>query len=258
MPDRARVSAICHGRLAFHNPLDPRRVDEVVGHAELGPGARVLDVGCGPGELLIRLAERFGATGLGVDGAAVQVEEARRRAAARVPRAGLRFDVADARELRRGAYDLVACLGSMHAVGGDAGQLAALAGPGGHVLVGDGFWRRAPEAPYLEALGASADELPDLTGLVRAGEAAGLEPVYVAVTTDEEWDRYEWTLIANGARWAAEHRQDPLAPEVAARARRARDRVLGPGGRDTLGFALVLYRRPEGAGTRGVQPAGAS
>ena len=125
----------------------------------------MLDVGCGAGELLVRAAERFGATGLGIDDAEVQIEEARRRAAARVPDAGLEFSCDDARTGGGGdGYDLVACIGSMHAVDGGLPELAAHAAPGGLVLIGDGFWRREPEAPYLETLGATADELPDLPG----------------------------------------------------------------------------------------------
>jgi SAM-dependent methyltransferase len=244
MADRARISAISHGGLSFHNPLDPGRVDEVLALAGLRAGSRVLDVGCGAGELLVRAAERFGATGLGIDDAQVQIEEARRRAAARVPGAGLEFACDDARTGAGGAgYDLVACIGSMHAVDGGLAELASHAAPDGLVLIGDGFWRREPPSAYLEALGASADELPHLPGLLATGDAAGLEPAYVAVTTDDEWDRYEWTLIHNGLRWAAEHPGDPLAADVAAWARRARARVLVPGGRDTLGFALVLFRR---------------
>src|SRR3954452_21168349 len=95
MPDRARISAITHGDLAFHNPLEPERVDEVVAHAGLVAGARVLDVGCGAGELLIRPAERRGTGGLGTDAAEGQVQAARRRARARVPDADLVFALAD-------------------------------------------------------------------------------------------------------------------------------------------------------------------
>jgi SAM-dependent methyltransferase len=242
MSDRARISAITHGDLAFHNPLEPRRVDEVVAHAGLVPGARVLDVGCGAGELLVRLAERFATGGLGTDAADVQIEAARRRAQQRVPDADLAFALADgAPTAADPGFELVACIGSLHAVDGDLARLTRLVAPGGHVLIGDGYWRREPQPPYLDALGATADELPDYAGLVGAGLAAGLEPVYAAVTTEAEFDRYEWTLIANGLRWVREHPRDELAPHVRDWVQAARDRVLAPGGRDTLGFALVLY-----------------
>src|SRR5690349_8658772 len=95
MTDRARISAITHGDLPFHNPLEPRQVDEVVAHAGLTAGERVLDVGCGAGELLIRLTERYGIGGLGTDAAEVQVDAARRRAADRAPGADLTFALAD-------------------------------------------------------------------------------------------------------------------------------------------------------------------
>jgi SAM-dependent methyltransferase len=247
---RARISAINHGDLPFHNPLDPRRIDEVLDVLTIGVRprllSRVLDVGCGAGELLVRIAERTGAGGLGVDSAPIQIEEARRRAAARVPQAELRFEVADARtsDPPGAPFDLVACIGSMHAAGDGLepalARLAQLTRPGGHVLIGDGFWRRDPPQDYLDALGATADELPDYAGLVSAG-APALEAVYATVTTDEEWDRYEWRLIHNGLRFAAEHPDDPDAAGAAAWARASRQRLLTAGGRDTLGFALVLF-----------------
>ncbi|HEX8102497.1 MAG TPA: hypothetical protein VF533_07795, partial [Solirubrobacteraceae bacterium] len=146
-----------------------------------------------------------------------------------------------------GSFALTACLASTHALGGLAptiARLAELTRPGGWVLVGDGYWRRPPEAPYLEALGAAADELPDYAALVRAGEAAGLRSVSVLAATQEEWDAYEWTLIGNGERRLAAAPDDPLAGALRGWVDAARDRYLAPGGRDTLGFAIVLYRRP--------------
>jgi cyclopropane fatty-acyl-phospholipid synthase-like methyltransferase len=244
---RARLSAITHGDLAFHDPLDPAVVDEVLAFASLGPGDRALDLGCGPGELLVRLAERTGCGGLGVDLATAQIEEARRRAAARAPRAGLEFRAADASGVD-GEFALTACVGSSHALGGlDAAlaRMAQLTLPGGHVLLGDGFWAREPTDHYLEALGgASRDELPDYAGLLRAGDRHGLRAVHVRVASEADWDRYEWTLIANGERFLAEHSDAPEAEDLRAWVDAHRDRVTAPGGRGTMGFALVLLRRP--------------
>jgi cyclopropane fatty-acyl-phospholipid synthase-like methyltransferase len=243
---RDRLSAIRHGDLLFHNPIDPAVVDEVLDVAGLTSADRAVDLGCGPGELLVRLAERTGCGGVGVDLAEAQIEEARRRAAQRAPDAALEFEARDAGEVQ-GTFALAACVGSTHALGGldeALARLTKLTVPGGHVLVGDGFWAREPTDPYLEALGgATRDELTDYPGLVRAGEPHGLTSVYVRVATEADWDRYEWTLTANGERFVAEH---PDAPEVAELREwndAARNRVLGPGGRGTMGFALVLMRR---------------
>jgi cyclopropane fatty-acyl-phospholipid synthase-like methyltransferase len=243
---RERLSAITHGDRPFHDPLDPAVVDEVVDVAGVGPGDRAVDLGCGPGELLVRLAERTGCGGLGVDLAEAQIEEARRRAAARAPHVDLEFRVVDAGEVD-GEFALSACVGSTHAFGGlDAAlaRMTALTRPGGHVLVGDGFWAREPSDAYLEALGgASRDELPDYAGLVRAGERHGLVAVYVRVASEADWDRYEWTLIANGARFLAEHGDAAEADDLRAWVGAARGRLLVRGARGTMGFALVLLRR---------------
>jgi cyclopropane fatty-acyl-phospholipid synthase-like methyltransferase len=247
--DRDRVSAINHGDLPFHNPLDVARIDEALDLLGVGAGDRVLDAGCGPGELLVRIAQRTGAGGVGLDTSEIVIAEARRRAAARVPAVDLRFVIGDADALDEpdGRFAAACCLGSSHALGGLERALARLAAwvrPGGTVLLAEGFWARPPDPAYLAALGATADELPDFAELLRAGQAAGLDPVWVATSTPRDWEAYEWTLIANGDRFVTEHAGDPLTADVRAWMDRSRERLLTPGGTDTLGFALVVLRRP--------------
>lgn len=247
--ERELVSAISHGDLAFHDPLDPARVDEIVGLAGLTAGDRVLDIGCGPGELLIRIAERHGCAGVGIDAAPNQIEAAVARASRRVPRAELRFEIAEAEhaDLERGSFAFAACLGSSHALGGARAtleRLRELVRPGGHVLLAEGFWEREPMPGYLAALGATREELGDFGDLLRTAQDAGLTPVYCHVTTREEWDRYEWRLILNRERHIVSHADDPLVPALREWARSTRDRLATPGGRDTLGFAALLLLRP--------------
>lgn len=147
--------------------------------------------------------------------------------------------------LEHGAYHLVCCLASSHAIGTWDESLRALAGlarpDGGLGLVGEGFWRREPSAGYLERLGgASADELPDGLAALEAGaQAAGWEVVRSAVASDADWAAYEERLLANGEAWLA---RDP-DPDLRAWVDAARARWEGEGGGDTMGFALLTLRR---------------
>src|ERR1043166_4288428 len=83
--------------------------DRIIGWLSLGPGKRVLDIGCGAGGPSLRIAERTGATVVGVDIHPDGINEARRQAAARKLAAS--FQVADAREslpFAEGSFDAIA------------------------------------------------------------------------------------------------------------------------------------------------------
>jgi SAM-dependent methyltransferase len=249
----ARVSAIAHDDMPFHNPLDESAVEALLAVLPLGPGDRVLDVGCGRGELLLRIAERSGAAGvpiggLGIDSAAEQIATAREQAAARLPGAALAFEVADARtvDVPPECFAVAACVGSTHALGGLDGTLARLAGvvrPGGYLVVGEGYWAQPPGPDYLDALGATAGELTDFRGLLDTGERHGLSPVHVARTSEQAWARYEWTYVFNGDRYAREHPDEEGIELLLARVEAVRRcRILAATGGQTLGFALVVWR----------------
>lgn len=119
-----------------------QEVDFVVDRLALGPGARVLDVGCGPGRHAHELARR-GVVVHGIDISETFVELARRDAPE-----GATFERLDARSLideprLAGVFDAVICLcqgafGLMTAGGDDQTVLAGMAAalrPGGHLVL---------------------------------------------------------------------------------------------------------------------------
>ena len=65
--DRWKFYDVLHRDHVLCNPLSEQKVDELVELAHLAPGSRVLDVACGKAELLVRLVERWGASGVGID-----------------------------------------------------------------------------------------------------------------------------------------------------------------------------------------------
>lgn len=246
MDDGAAYTTIGHRGMAICNPIGSDRLDAAVSliTSSGARGGRAVDVGCGKAELLIRIAERSGWAGLGIDPNAAFVAEARAAIALRAP--GL-VEIVEgtADSLPHATYDVAAALGASHAFGGTRETLAALADtarPGGHVVFGDGFWRHAPGPAALEVLGLAAGELCLLSEQVAAVDAAGLEPLEVIVASEHDWDRYEWAHLRNLEAHAREHPGDPQAARLWARRERWRDAYL-QAGRDLLGFALIVARR---------------
>jgi SAM-dependent methyltransferase len=206
-------------------------VDAAIAVLTLSSEPLVLDVGCGRGEMLLRvLRSHAGARGLGVDLDDDAITAARDRAES-LP---ARFEVQDAATVQ-GRFDAVINVGASHVLGGFPAALQAFGRLGKTVLYGEGFWRRAPTEEFLDALGgASVDELPDLDGLHDAVSAAGFEITGEWLASDEDWRRYEEALAENAERYGT--------PEALTYAGRIRHRRSLSGGTGTLGFALLVLQ----------------
>jgi SAM-dependent methyltransferase len=103
-----RLSEAEIGRYRFMAELARSAEAELWGRAGIGPGARVADIGCGPGALLPVFAELVGAGGsvTGLDGDPAAVEAARAYTAA-LSTVDVRVGRAEATGLAAGGYDVV-------------------------------------------------------------------------------------------------------------------------------------------------------
>ena len=238
---------ITHADHTYANPLSPARLEEVVSLLELPPRAQVLDLGCGRAELLIRLAERYGIMGVGIDKSPYAVRRARDEAARRPHEGQLVFFHQDGSEYFAppGSFDLAMCVGATWIFQGYRGTLGALARfvrPGGQILVGQPFWQREPPAEYLAHLEAPRDLYGTHADNVLAGEREGLVPIFAMVSAPEDWDRYEGLQWRAAQAFAAAHPDDPDLVELLSRVGAEREAYLR-WGRDTLGWSLYLFRR---------------
>jgi len=120
----------------FAKYLEPGAL-EFLARLELTPGARVLDVGCGAGQLALPAA-RAGAVVTGVDIATNLIEQAQARAGAEG--LAIRFDEGDAEQLPYddAAFDVVLSLiGAMFAPQPErvAAELVRVCRPGGRIIM---------------------------------------------------------------------------------------------------------------------------
>jgi cyclopropane fatty-acyl-phospholipid synthase-like methyltransferase len=247
---RWRYTTIAHAGRAMLGPVSDATAEAMLARLPPPGPARVLDVGCGKGALLVRALERWGGTGVGIEPNPAFAAEARTRADDRLGPGRARILDSDFTPgmLQAERFDLVICTGALHAFGGwDAALrgIAPLLEPGGHALLGPGYWRQAPEPEYLAATGIGADEMEALGGLITRAEAAGWRALAVHESTAAEWDDYEAAYAASVRGWCDANAADPDAGPFRTRIDRWAD-AYARWGRDTMGYALVLLAR-EGA-----------
>lgn len=250
---KQKLGAIGHRDHDYCNPIAAAKIERMLDLLPLEPNARVLDLGCGRGEFALRIIERFQTQVIAIDRSSAMLDAARERAEWTGALGRLHLDNQDigSFEADPATFHLSVMIGAGGIAGGMSGICAKLKGwtrKGGHVLVGEGFWRAAPHAEYLAHLGCTEDAYGDHRSNVDAGVAAGLVPVHAITASVDEWDEYEWKYSRSIERYALEAPTDPDVPAMLERARRGRDAYLH-WGRDTLGFGLYLFHYPDRRGS---------
>ncbi|CAL9346792.1 SAM-dependent methyltransferase [Streptomyces sp. enrichment culture] len=236
--------------LTFHGPLSQARARRLVASLAANRPATVLDIGCGWGELLLRVLEAApGATGTGIDINAEDLARGRALAVERGLDGRVAFVEESAHGSARGPADLVLCVGSSQALCDPDGphdvtaalrELRRLVAPGGRVLLGEGFWQRVPAPDELARMwpGAREDDHQPLDALVDAAIDAGFRPAWIETADRDEWEQFESGYRHDVEVWLAANPGHPDAAETRARVDRQRTSWL-TGYRDILGMAYL-------------------
>ncbi|MFI6662186.1 SAM-dependent methyltransferase [Streptomyces sp. NPDC050523] len=245
--NREQISHIAHAEHPIKSPLGDDSVRRLLDRGLPTGEERVLDLGCGGGEWLLRaLSERPGVYAEGVDIS----EDALAQAAAAARDLGVQDRLAlhcrKAEEfVSEKPFDVVLSFGAAHAFGGLLPTLAAARthlAPGGRVLVGDGFWQRPPSPEAVEMLG----DFADLATTVERVEADGWTPVDGHVSSRQELDDYEWSCWGSLSSWALDHPAHPDSAQVLETATLRRAEWLRVY-RDTFGFLSLVLRQTPGS-----------
>lgn len=202
----------------IQNPTSEEKLDLATRYCGLRDGMRILDVGCGKGWLLRRIAKQFDihATGL----------EINRMFAAEACRLAVEENLTERIQIVEGpalefhpepeSFDVVMCIGASFALGGFEPALDWMGGAakrGGTIALGEVFAMELPYPPEV-SLGSRADtDYPDrsLWTTVETMRAHGMPLRGLVEASTDDWHRYHSLHWQAGLDWALENPGHPEA-----------------------------------------------
>lgn len=220
--DIPRIFTICESAHRIHNPFTPEKFTTLGAVLRMEPGARVLDLGSGSGEMLCTWSRDYAIIATGIDMSPLFTQQAKLRADQLGVADRIEFIHNDAAGyVTDEKCDVAACVGATWIGGGVAGTIELLSKslkPGGILLIGEPYWRQLPPTEEIaKECGATAlSDFLTLPELVSSFGTLGYDVVEMVLADQEGWDRYVAAMWLTMRRWLRENPDDDMAEEIRA------------------------------------------
>jgi ubiquinone/menaquinone biosynthesis C-methylase UbiE len=198
------------------NPISTEKVLEAGRYAGLLPGHRVIDFGCGFGEVLALWAEHYGISGIGIDIRAYACDRARQKMVERGLRERIEIVQGSGAEYHfdPGTFDLAACIGATFIWGGFRQAIRAMrqvVRPLGRLIVGEVFWQKSKVPPEFAQ---GQREVNTEQQLVQHARQEGYDILYMVRASQDDWTRYESSNWYGLSQWIESNPEHPEIQQV--------------------------------------------
>jgi cyclopropane fatty-acyl-phospholipid synthase-like methyltransferase len=239
---------ITHKKHIVCNPMNKDKLEGLFSLLDIKPNSKVLDIACGKGEPLIRLAELYNISGIGVDISPYHIKDCENKKNERIPNSDIKLiemDGAKYKPENNELFDLTMCIGACFVYGGLIGTIIALkkmTKPGGMIIIGEPYWLKEPDDEYLKMSGLKKEEFNSHYKNIDTGEKEGLNCIYTLVSSHDDWDHYETLQWWSAYDYVTVNPDDPDNSELLNKINKAKTEYLLYG-RDTLGWAIYVFKR---------------
>lgn len=232
----------------YQNPTSMAKLDLLVEYCQIEDGHRVLDIGCGKGWLLQRIAEQFAVKADGVELNPAFIKEGKDRLARAHLKGEIAFHQVPASQFagELGTYDVCCCIGASFAIGTFEEMVAWLrryVRPGGIMAIGD-IYARKRSVPPQSAEHFCGGAVRTLQDTVQWLNREGMTLVGLIDSSQDDWDRYESKHWRAADAWARQNPNHPELHDFLERSERFKCNYL-QFDREALGWALFVSRIPQ-------------
>lgn len=233
---------ISHKYLEILNPSSHEKILAVGDVLNLGVDSRVIDFGCGKGELLTFWAEQFGISGTGVDISQQFCEKARKKIRERKLDKHIKIVLANGSEYTSDErYDAGLCIGATFIWGGFRETVQALkkyVKPAGKLAIGEPYWLKG-DIPQEYLDGSAPPGTLYEHEILQISNDEGYDIEYMVRSSLDDWDRYNAGNWRGLLRWINDNPDHPERKDILDRLRKNQDDYLRYE-REYLGWAIYV------------------
>ena len=238
--DFLALKNISERHMEMVNPISHEKVLKAGQILGLTAGDRLIDFGCGYGELLRLWAVQFGIDGIGVELRQHACQRAQKKMADQDLQSRIEIVHSNAAEFdfEKGGYDVAACIGATFIWGGYRETIQAMKNairPKGKLVIGEATWKRSQIPPEL----ALSEKFLTEDQLLQITWQEGFDILYLLRASQDDWDRYESENWRGLLDWLDENPQHPERQEVIEHLHQSQEEYFQYG-REYLGWAIYL------------------
>ena len=225
------------------NPMTPEKILKIGRYLDLKEGSRIIEFGCGYGEILLLWSQICKISAIGIDIREAVCERAKKK----ILKKGLSDNIeivctsGSEYEFEKGTFDVAANIGATFIWGGFRNTVKAMKEAiheKGKLIIGEPYWitEKVP-AEYKNKYNDFHTEYE----LLKIAREEGFDFQYMVRSSHDDWDTYEASNWYGLTRWLDENPDHPERQDVIDRLHKIQDEYFKYG-REYLGWAIYILK----------------